>query len=265
MVDENREKMRVAADYLLSLLNDVLQMSKLESGELVLAREPINLEKLASDILTILTNRAMEAGISWECEEETTISWVYVYGSPVHLRQIFLNIYSNCIKYNKPGGKITTIVEDLGQQDGVVTYRWIISDTGIGMRQEFLEHIFEPFVQEKDDARSIYQGTGLGMAIVKKLVDQMGGTISVTSEVGVGSTFVVTLPFEIAPEPAEEENLQSTPLEDTIHGRKLLLAEDNDLNAEIAVALLTDVGASVKLWRRSPLRRPVPMMRSSWT
>lgn len=243
LVDENREKMRVAADYLLSLLNDVLQMSKLESGELVLAHERINLEKLASDILTILTNRVMEAGISWEYEEETTISWNYIYGSPVHLRQIFLNIYSNCIKYNKPGGKITTIVEDLGQQDGIVTYRWIISDTGIGMSQEFLEHIFEPFVQEKDDARSIYQGTGLGMAIVKKLVDQMGGTISVTSEVGVGSTFVVTLPFEIAPEPSEPEAPAHSAY--SIRGRKLLLAEDNDLNAEIAVALLTDVGANV--------------------
>jgi len=123
-------------------------------------------------------------------------------------------------------------------------YRWIISDTGIGMSEEFLAHIFEPFAQEKNDARSEHQGSGLGMAIVKALIDQMGGTISVTSEVGVGSTFVIELPFDIAPAPKENES-NSLPQENNIQGMHLMLVEDNALNAEIAETLLADGGAEI--------------------
>ena len=208
----NHQKMKVSADHLLSLINDVLQMSKLEDGNTVLTHEVISLVDLTRDIVTIVIDRATERGLIWDYEKgKSNIPYPYIYGSPVHLRQIFLNIYGNCIKYNRPGGRITTIVDTLEEHDNICTYRWTISDTGVGMSQEFLQRIFEPFAQEKNDARSVYQGTGLGMSIVKSLVDKMGGTIEVSSQVGVGSTFVITIPFEIAPAPEEKAAPAPTP------------------------------------------------------
>ena len=245
LIFENHKKMNIAARHLLSLINDVLQMSKLEEGQIVLTKEPICMADLTRDVVSIIIARAVEAGVEWEYEKEKQeIPYPYIYGSPLHLRQIFLNIYGNCIKYNRPGGKVSTIVEVTKVQDGICTYRWTISDTGIGMDQEFLQHIFDPFAQEKTDARSVYRGTGLGMTIVKGLLDQMNGSIEVTSEVGVGSTFVITIPFEIAPSP---EVVPQTELaqDADIHGLRILVAEDNELNAEIAETLLTDAGAHV--------------------
>lgn len=245
LIRSNHEKMMISANHLLSLINDVLQMSKMEDGSIELARESIDLLYLTKDIVTIVVDRALEAGIRWNYERgKTVISYRYIYGSPVHLRQIFLNIYSNCIKYNRHGGTITTIVDALRDRDGICRYRWTISDTGVGMSQEFLSHIFEPFSQEKNDARSIYQDTGLGMSIVKNLVDLMGGTIAVTSKEGVGSTFVITLPFEIAPTPSDAPSPEAHPPRG-IKGLHLLLAEDNELNAEIAAMLLQDQGAKI--------------------
>ena len=247
LIIENHKKMNIAAEHLLSLINDVLQMSKLEEGQIVLTHESISLADLTRDVVSIIIERAVEAGVEWDYEKEKSeIPYPYIYGSPLHLRQIFLNIYGNCIKYNRPGGKVSTIVEAAGSQDGICTYRWTISDTGIGMSKEFLEHIFDPFAQEKTDARSVYRGTGLGMTIVKGLVEQMNGSIEIASEVGVGSTFIVTIPFEIAPAPEEmpvKEQIQNA----DIHGLNLLVAEDNDLNAEIAETLLTDAGAKVTI------------------
>ena len=245
LIRANHEKMKIAADHLLSLINDVLQMSKLEDGEIVLNHDFIDLADLTKDIVTIELDRATEAGIIWDYERgKSKIPYPYIYGSPLHIRQIFLNIYSNCTKYNKPGGKITTVVESLGDHDGICTYRWTITDTGRGMSEEFVKHIFEPFVQEKNDARSDYHGTGLGMAIVKKLVEKMNGTIEVSSKEGVGSSFVITIPFEIAESP-EEIKIPAEKEPDNIQGVKLLLVEDNELNAEIAEVLLQDAGAHV--------------------
>ena len=243
-LNENRRKMQTAANHLLSLINDVLQMSKLEDGKSVLTHEVISLVDLTQDIVNIIIGRAVESGIEWNYEKgKSVIPYPYIYGSPVHLRQIFLNIYGNCIKYNRHGGKITTIVDTLGERDGKGVYRWRISDTGMGMSQEFLDHIFEPFSQERNDARSAYHGSGLGMSIVKSLLDQMGGTISVSSEVNVGTTFEIVIPFEIAeaPEPDAEEETR----DGDIRGLHLMLAEDNELNAEIAQVLLRDAGAIV--------------------
>ena len=245
-VDSNREKMRVSADYLMSLLNDVLQMSKLESGETTLAHEPMDLNRMGEEILTIVGQRAAESGITMAFDEhsdQATDLWVY--GSPLHLRQIFLNIYTNCIKYNKVGGSITTLFQMVEKDEKTVTYRWTISDTGIGMSEAFLEHIFDPFTQENTDARSVYQGTGLGMAIVKGLVEQMGGHIQVSSRVNVGSTFVVTLPFEIAEPVQAEASKEKDGAPADIRGMRLLLVEDNELNAEIARLLLEDKGAVI--------------------
>ena len=136
-VDSNREKMRVSADYLMSLLNDVLQMSKLESGETTLAHEPMNPYRMGEEILTIIGQRAAESGVTLTFDEhsdQATDLWVY--GSPIHLRQIFLNIYTNCIKYNKVGGSITTLIQMVEKDEKNVIYRWTISDTGIGMTSE---------------------------------------------------------------------------------------------------------------------------------
>ena len=245
LVLANHDKMLVAADHLLSLINDVLEVSKLEDGNIELAHQPMSLADVSQEVGTIIGERTAEAGIRFEFQaQELPVVWVY--GSPLHLRQIFLNIYGNCIKYNREGGSVTTQVQCLGAAHGRVTYRWTISDTGVGMSQEFLKRIFEPFAQERADARSVYQGTGLGMTIVRGLVEKMNGTIEVTSREEEGSTFVITLPFEIAPEQQPERPDESAAEEaKSIRGLCLLLVEDNDLNAEIAQTMLEDEGAQV--------------------
>lgn len=249
LINSNREKILVAANHLLDLINDVLQMSKLENGEIILAHEVLNLTDLSRDIMAILEQRAANAGVSVEHDlTSDQLPYPWVYGSPLHIRQLFLNIYGNCIKYNRVGGSVRSKFYNLGVSGTTVTYRWVISDTGIGMSEAFLKHIYEPFAQEHSDARSIHQGTGLGMAIVKGLVDQMQGRIEVQSKEGEGSTFIITLPFEIA----SEEKLgkkEKTGETYQIKGLHLLLAEDNELNAEIAEVLLQDEGAKVTLVR----------------
>lgn len=252
LMRENQKKMKISANHLLSLINDILKMSKLESGEVVLSEEPMNLKRLSDDVLTIVEQRAAEAGVTLEYDKDSErVIWQNVYGSPLHIRQIFLNVYSNCIKYNHMGGKVQTSCSCLGIRENVVTYQWIIADTGVGMSQAFIRHIFDPFAQERSDARSVYHGTGLGMAIVKNLVDKMHGTIEVQSEEGVGSTFVITLPFRLAQEQEKKKESQTVSepekneKEKTIEGLHLLLVEDNDMNAEIAETLLTDQGAVV--------------------
>ena len=223
MINANRKKMTIAANHLLSLINDILQMSKLEDGQIELSREVVDLNKLAKDIITIVEQRASDSGVNLKYDNVAgKVMYPYVYGSPL------VSTYFKCI----------------GTQDGIVTYEWTVTDTGIGMSEEFLEHIFEPFVQEKTDARSVYQGTGLGMAIVKSLVDKMNGTINVTSKEGEGSTFVIRIPFEIASETDDIHNNKEEQKAD-ITGVNILLAEDNELNAEIAQTLLVDEGANV--------------------
>ena len=247
LVRENHKKMKVSADYLLSLINEVLQMSKIEDGNVPLTQEIIDIRELSMDIVVIMEQRAKERGIQIQFESRGKgLLYPYVYGSPVHLRQVFLNIYGNCIKYNRLGGKITTVADYTEAVDGITTYEWTITDTGVGMSKEYQKHIFEPFSQEKNDARTIYQGIGLGMAIVKGLVDKMGGTIDVKSEEGIGSTFIIRIPFKVASE-SETVEEQKSETEGTIEGFHLLLAEDNELNAEIAQTLLSDEGAKVTL------------------
>lgn len=246
LLRSNHEKMMVSAKHLLSLINDMLQMSKLEDGEYVLSREWVDLNELLRDVLTIVSQRAAEVGVTMTYDRNA--DWVvypYIYASPLHVRQLFLNIYGNCIKYNHVGGRVDTVLDCMGVENGKVTYRWTISDTGVGMSEDFLQHIFEPFAQENSDARSVYQGTGLGMAIAKSLADKMGGDIRVTSEKGKGSVFVVTLAFEIA----EEKRGEETSAAADIAGLRLLLAEDNELNAEIAERLLSDEGARIAVVR----------------
>ena len=234
--------MHVAANYLLSLINDVLQMSKIEDGNVPLTKDIIDFSELTKDILVIIEQRAKERGIKMQFNAKNDIRYPFVYGSPVHLRQIFLNIYGNCIKYNHIGGSIVTTSDYTDTDDGVVMYEWTITDTGIGMSKEYKEHIFEPFSQERQYIGSAHHGIGLGMSIVKGLIEKMGGSIEVESEEGVGSTFIIKIPFKIASTP-DKVNKQTSELK--IDGLNLLLVEDNELNAEIAETLLSDEGAAV--------------------
>ena len=245
LIEENRGKIKIAANHLNSLLNDILQLSKLENGNVELSHEVIDLNVLATDVITMVAIEASERGITFnhgDCSVKLIAP--FVYGSPLHLRQIFLNIFTNAIKYNKPGGSITCKVECKSIEEKMVTYSWTISDTGIGMGKEYVEHIFEPFSQERSDARSTYQGTGLGMAIVKSLIDKMGGCIEIESIEGEGSTFVVTIPFEIA-DVSDLKIAEKEVEEASIQNLRVLLVEDNELNMEIAQYLLEDAGAIV--------------------
>ena len=242
----NRKKARVAASHLLSLINDVLNMSKLEDGKIELAHEAFDIRSLADDILALTETRAAEAGITVLHQDcKVHIPYPYLYGSPLHVRQIFVNIIDNAIKYNRPGGTVSARIECGAREENRIVYVCQIRDTGIGMSPEFLEHLFEPFAQEKVDARSVYHGTGLGMAITKALVDQMQGTIQVESEVGKGTVFTVSIPFEIARE-EDVVKTEETPAQNrSLAGVKILLAEDNELNREVAEVLLKSRGAVV--------------------
>nr|WP_295257213.1 ATP-binding protein [uncultured Blautia sp.] len=208
--------------------------------------EALNLTQLIQDVMDIMSVQAVSTGLSLthETEEEQLGTWPDIMGNPVQLREIFLNIVGNAVKYNKPGGKIEWKDRLTASTDRNVLYECGIADTGIGMEKEYLKHIFEPFSQEHTDARTVYQGTGLGMPIVKTLVERMGGTIEIDSVPGEGSTVYISLPFHVSETvqeiPATEE-MEDVPLK----GKRILLVEDNDLNLEIAQFLLEDAGAEV--------------------
>ena len=240
LVRKNRKKMEIAAKHLLSLIDDVLQTSRLESGKIEIGHELVNMGNIINEVSSIIEDRAREFGIKLS-QNIPELPCPYVYSGQLYLRQILLNIYGNCIRYNHLGGSISTSIKSWIEDDNKVVYQWDIRDTGIGMSQEFIQHIFEPFSQEKKGARTTYQGTGLGMSIVKKLLEQMGGNIAVTSEEGKGSNFLITLPLEIAPTPQQEVEKVEECYD--IQGIRILLAEDNALNAEIAKTLLEDAGA----------------------
>lgn len=241
----NRAKAKVAANYLLSLINDVLQLSKLDDPEVSLSCEAFNVQEMAEDILTIIKMRAVDYGITVEYEQgPEAFTHPYIWGSPLHVRQVFINIFSNSIKYNKRGGKISCKVSALNATADEVVYQIVIADTGIGMSKEFLEHIFEPFSREHEEVSSTYEGTGLGMSIVNRLVNKMEGTIEVQSEQGKGSTFTVTIPFKIADE-SDIRSENREPEQCNISGVRVLLVEDNELNMEIAETFLKDAGAVV--------------------
>lgn len=239
LVQKNRKKMEIAAKHLLSLIDDVLQTSRLESGKIEIGHELVDMGNILNEVSSIIEDRAREFGIKLS-QEVPELTCPYVYSSQLYLRQILLNIYGNCIRYNHLGGSISTSIKSWTEENKVV-YQWDIRDTGIGMSQEFIQHIFEPFSQEKKGARTTYQGTGLGMSIVKKLLEQMGGKIAVTSQEGKGSNFLITLPLDIAPAPQREAEKVEECYD--IQGIRILLAEDNALNAEIAKTLLEDAGA----------------------
>ena len=241
---EYRTKVKEASNLLLELVNDVLDMSKLESGEIVLEEIPFNLSSISREVFVVIEQMAAEQNIrvAWEKKEITHRDFI---GSPGYVKRVMMNILSNAVKYNKENGQIyVSCVEIPSEQPEMTTMEFVCRDTGIGMAEEFQKHIFEPFAQEYTGSRAKFAGTGLGMAISKKLVEEMGGTITFESEKGVGTTFVIRVPFKIDLDADKREESKDVS-EKSIKGMHVLLAEDNELNMEIAEFLLQNEGAEV--------------------
>lgn len=250
---ENREKERGAVKQLLMLVNDVLDMSKLESGEVELIEEPFNLNEQMKHCLELIEMQAYKREVRIVNRTPEGLRNADVIGSATYVNRILTNILSNSVKYNRIGGQIFIAMEELAQvefagreESRKIWVRFLIEDTGIGMSEEFQQKMFEPFTQENDaSGERNHAGTGLGMAIVKKLTEKMGGTIEVHSRKHMGSVFDVRIPFVIDPNGGEEQKEAGEQANAGIRGKKLLLVEDNELNQEIARFMLTEAGAEV--------------------
>ena len=245
LVDANRAKEKVAAKHLLELINDVLEFNKLDEENLQLTKEPFCLKELWQEIITIVEPRAADKGVLLKYEEQTEGTAVgCVLGSSLHVRQIFINILGNAIKYTDAGGYVLCQVTIKAIGENLISCQTVISDNGIGMSTAFLPHLFEPFSRENTDKKSVTQGTGLGMSIVKHLIDKMDGTVTVESKKGVGTIFTVTLLFEGLKE-QECKKIEEEDQNVDLSGMRVLLAEDNELNMEIAETFLTDAGVQI--------------------
>ena len=245
---EYRAKIKGASHLLLELVNEVLDMSKLESDEVVLEEIPFNLSSIYREVLVVIEQIAAEQNIriAWEKKEITHRNFI---GSPGYVKRVMMNILSNAVKYNRENGCIYISCRELpSEQPGMAMMKFVCRDTGIGMADGFQEHIFEPFAQEHTGSRTKFAGTGLGMPITKKLVEKMGGTITFESKEGVGTTFVIRVPFKIDLD-ADKREEQKDLSEKSIKGLHILLAEDNELNMEIAKFILQNEGVVVtKAW-----------------
>ena len=245
---EYRTKVKEASTLLLELVNDVLDMSKLESGEIVLEEIPFNLSSISREVFIVIEQMAAEQNIRimWEKKEITHRDFI---GSPGYVKRVMMNILSNAVKYNRENGQIyISCMEIPSEQPEMTTMEFVCRDTGIGMTAEFQKCVFEPFAQEHTGSRTKFAGTGLGMPIAKNLVEKMGGTITFESKEGVGTTFVIRLPFKINLY-ADKREEQKDVSEKSIKGLHILLAEDNELNMEIAEFMLQNEGADVtKAW-----------------
>ena len=245
---ECRTKIKEASNLLLELVNEILDMSKLESGEIVLEELPFNLSSISREVFSVIEQIATEQNIRivWEKKEITHRDLI---GSPGYVKRVMMNILSNAVKYNKENGCIYISCREIpSEQPGMTTMEFVCRDTGIGMTEEFQKYIFEPFAQEHTGSRTKFVGTGLGMPISKKLIEKMGGTITFESEEGVGTTFVIRVPFRIDTDRSERVETGEKQ-EASIRGMHILLAEDNELNMEIAEFMLQNEGAVVtKAW-----------------
>ncbi len=245
---ECRQKIREASDILFELVSEVLDMSKLESGEIQLEEKPFNVVTLLDEVTGVIGRLADERNIT-VAHKGRTIEHRNLIGSPVHLKRLLMNIMSNAVKYNRDHGHIYLYTRELPSADNsIATLQFVCEDNGIGMSEEFQQRIFEPFTQEQKGGASKFGGTGLGMSIAKSLAEKMGGTISFESTQGVGTTFVITIPFKIDTQAASHTPEPSAPA-GSIRGLHILLVEDNELNMEIAEFLIQNEGATVtKAW-----------------
>ena len=245
---ECRAKIKKTSHLLLELINEVLDMSKLESDEVVLEDIPFNLNSIFEEILGVIEHMAAEQNIRIIWEEKEVTHWNLI-GSPVHVKRILMNILSNAVKYNKENGYVYISCREIpSKQTAMPTLEFVCRDTGIGMTEAFQKRIFEPFAQEHAGSRTKFAGTGLGMPITKKLVEKMGGTISFESKEGTGTTFVIRIPFRIDTDMKDRTEAEEK-TETSIQGLHVLLAEDNELNMEIAEFVLQNEGTVVtKAW-----------------
>ena len=245
---ECRAKIKKTSHLLLELINEVLDMSKLESDEVVLEEIPFNLNSIFEEILGVIEHMAAEQNIRIIWEEKEVTHWNLI-GSPVHVKRILMNILSNAVKYNKENGYVYISCREIpSKQTAMTTLEFVCRDTGIGMTEAFQKRIFEPFAQEHAGSRTKFAGTGLGMPITKKLVEKMGGTISFESKEGTGTTFVIRIPFQIDADMKDRTETEEK-TETSIQGLHVLLTEDNELNMEIAEFVLQNEGAVVtKAW-----------------
>ena len=241
---ECRRKIRDTSHLLLELVNEVLDMGKLESGELVLEEIPFDLIPLLDAVSVPLEQTAKSRGIriEWLPRE---VQHTALVGSAIHLKRLLMNLVSNAVRYNKDNGSVTLSCRELEDKGNTAWFEFICADTGIGMSEEYQQHLFEPFTQEHCTARSTYGGTGLGMPIAKSLVDKMGGEITFTSKLGEGTTFRVILPFRICQPGELPPQAAKAPAPDDLQGMRLLLVEDNTLNMEIAAFMLESAGAEL--------------------
>ena len=244
LVDSSREKAKTAANHLLSLVNDTLELNKLGDAHYSLHEETFDAREMFAEIRTMAFMEAEARGIALYMDGDgRNPKYPYLIGSPLEIKRISLNLITNALKYNRKDGSVHCTLKEVLLDENTVRHDTIIQDTGIGMSDEFLEKIYEPFTQADHGARSTYMGTGLGMPIVKKLLDLMGGTIHISSKLGVGTTITLSLPLKIAKESALEEIIPArTSTHQKLH---ILLAEDNELNREIAQFMLQDAGMEV--------------------
>ena len=236
-------KIKSSSNFLLSLINYVLEMARIESGKLALKKEVGCVTELIESLTDVFEPGVKKKFITYSCEID--IQHKYVIGDETKVREIFINIIGNSVKYTPEGGKISVSVkEEPFEKENYIAYRIIVEDNGIGMSKEYLPHIFEEFSREHTSTESKVTGTGLGLPIVKSLIDMMGGTIEVESQLGCGTKMNVVLPFELASEKQilEEKQKEKEKISDSILGKRVLLAEDNELNAEIAMTVLKENG-----------------------
>ena len=243
-IHDSLKKVQQSSNHLLSLLNDVLDFSRIESGKVTISPEPVDMNQLTDNVQAIMNGLLYNRDLQFEVHREN-LKNPYVLADVVRIREVLVNLLGNAVKFTKDGGEITLDISSYpGADEKHIITRYVVRDNGIGMSEEFQKKLFDPFSQEDDaNARTLYKGTGLGMAITKKYVDMMGGSIAVESKKGVGSTFTVEIPLELPEQVIQSEQKQH--LHRDLTGIHVLMAEDNDLNAELATIMLEDAGMTV--------------------
>jgi signal transduction histidine kinase len=234
-------KISDSADHLLTLVNDVLDMSRIESGKITIAHDPMDVRTLIDNCSSIIGGQILSRQLTFK-KEFAELKHPHVFGDELHVRQILINILGNAVKFTHDSGTISFRVSETDCDDKTATFRFEVEDNGIGMSEEFQSKIFEAFSQEDNGSRTIFKGTGLGMAIAKKYLDLMGGKIAIRSKVNEGSCFTVDITFDIDPDKRVENNIV---IGDNVSGMKVLVVEDNALNMEIAQEILEDEGVIV--------------------
>ena len=241
------KKIRVSSDILLTIINQVLEMARIESGKITLNPESVNIREMVEAMNTVFESSLTKKSLEYQCSLNVVHDQILC--DKTKMEEIILNVVSNSIKYTNPHGKITVSIDELDSEDEKnANYKVVVEDNGIGMSQDYLPHIFEEFSREHTSTETRIAGTGLGLPIVKSLVDRMGGTIEVESEEGKGTRFIMKFSFPVSLEnQVREKEKQNIPdITEKLEGKRILLAEDNELNAEIAETVLEETGIKVK-------------------